>query len=81
VKFSFFQLCGFRVDNARVFQRVSINLNMTVGQAAYRLFIIMSTYSMHVGCVLYLLNCTDCCVWIRRKNLWLFVFEMYLIKA
>jgi len=27
-------LINFRGDNARVFQRVSMNLNMTVGQAA-----------------------------------------------
>jgi len=30
----FFHLSRFRVDNARVFQGVSINLNMPVGQAA-----------------------------------------------
>jgi len=32
--FSFINLIGFRFDNARVFQRASMNLNMTVGQAA-----------------------------------------------
>jgi len=37
VKFIFFHVFRFRVDNARVFQRISINLNMTVGQAACRL--------------------------------------------
>jgi len=31
-------LFNFRGDNARDFQRVSMNLNMTVGQAAYQLF-------------------------------------------
>ena len=36
IKLSFIHLTRFRVDNARVFQRVSMNLNMTVGQAAYR---------------------------------------------
>jgi len=30
-------LFNFRGDNARVFQRVSMNFNMTVGQAACRL--------------------------------------------
>jgi len=37
VKFSFFHLFRFRVDNTGVFQRVSMNPNMTVGQAACRL--------------------------------------------
>jgi len=37
VKFSFFQLFRFRVDNARVFQQISMNLNMTAGQAACRI--------------------------------------------
>jgi len=36
IKLRFIHLMRFRVDNARVFQRVSMNLNMTVGQAAYR---------------------------------------------
>jgi len=36
MKFSFIHLITFRVDNARVLQRVSINLNMTVGQAVCR---------------------------------------------
>ena len=34
MKFSFFHPLRFRVDNARVFQRISMNLSMTVGQAA-----------------------------------------------
>ena len=42
---------------------------------------IVSIYSKHIGCVLCLLNRTDCYVWIRRKNYWLFVFEMHLLKA
>ena len=37
MKFSFFHLFSFRVDKARVFQRVSLNFNMTVGQVACRL--------------------------------------------
>jgi len=36
MKFYFIHLIRFRVDNATVFQRVSMNLNMTVGQAACR---------------------------------------------
>ena len=50
MKFSFIYLIRFRVDNATVFQRVSMNLNMTVGQAACRLLI----YSTFAGCFLYL---------------------------
>jgi len=34
---SFLHLIRFRVDNARVLQQVSMNLNMTVGQGAFRL--------------------------------------------
>jgi len=41
MKFSFIHLIRFRVDNARVFQRVSMNLNMTVS----RMPTIMSSYS------------------------------------
>jgi len=37
VKFSFFNLFRFRVDNARLFHRVPMNLNVTAGQAACRL--------------------------------------------
>jgi len=36
MKFSFVHLIRFRVDNARVFQRVCMNLSVTVGQAACR---------------------------------------------
>ena len=37
MKFGSIHLIRLRVDNARVFQRVSKNFNMTVGQAACRL--------------------------------------------
>jgi len=37
MKFSVIHLIRFRVDNPRVFQRVSMNLNMTICQAACRL--------------------------------------------
>jgi len=36
MKFSFIDLIRFRVDNARVFQRVCVNLSTTVGQAECR---------------------------------------------
>ena len=34
MKLSFIHLIVFRVDNTRVFQRVSMDINRTVGQAA-----------------------------------------------
>jgi len=37
MKFSFHHLIRFRVDYTRVFQRVFVNLNMTVGQAICQL--------------------------------------------
>ena len=42
---------------------------------------IVSIYSQHAGCVLRLLNRTDCDVWLCQKNLWLFMFEMRLISG
>ena len=38
---------------------------------------IVSTYSKHIGCVLCLLNRTDCYVWIRQKNMWLFDIRVW----
>jgi len=43
--------------------------------------LIESIHSKHVGCFLCLLNRTHCYVWIRRKNLWPFVFEMHLMET
>jgi len=40
-----------------------------------------SIYSKHAGCVMRLLNRTDCYVWFYQKNLWLFMFEMHLISG
>jgi len=42
---------------------------------------IVSIYSQHAGCVLRLLNRTDCDVRLYQKNLWLFMFEMHLISG
>ena len=42
---------------------------------------IVSIYSKHAGCILRLLNRTDCDVWLYQKNLWLFMFEMHLISG
>ena len=50
VKFSFFHVFRFRVDNARVFQRISINLNMTVGQATCRLLRRLSQCTLAASC-------------------------------
>jgi len=36
MKFCYIHLIRFRVDNARVFQRVCVNLGTTVGQVACR---------------------------------------------
>jgi len=41
---------------------------------------IVSIYSMHAGCVLRLLNRTDCNVY-YQKNLWVFMFEIHLISG
>jgi len=42
---------------------------------------IVSIYSKHAGCVLRLLNRTDCYVWLYQKNFWLFMFEMHPISG
>jgi len=42
---------------------------------------ILSIYSKHTGCVLRLLNRTDCYVWLYQKNLWMFMVEMHLISG
>jgi len=43
-----FNFCG---DNARVFQRVSMNLNMTVGQAACQLLCQYTHSTLVASCV------------------------------
>jgi len=67
-----------RGDNARVFQRISIP--QYHGWPS-RMPTYVSIYSIHAGCVRRLLNRTDCYASIRRKNLWLFVFETNLISG
>ena len=42
---------------------------------------IVSIYSSMLAASCVLLNRIDCYVWIRRNNVWLFVFEMHLIKT
>ena len=57
MKFSFIHPFRFRSDNARVFQHIS--MNQYDGWSS-RMPTIVSIYSKHAGCVLRLLNCTDC---------------------
>jgi len=80
IKFSVFHLIRFRFK-ARVFQRVSMNLNMTIGQAAYQiLWIQASQRTLAATCVL-LNRPIVTCESGERNCLWLFVFETHLIKA
>jgi len=69
MKFSFIHLIRFRVDKHQ-------GLPTSYHESQYDgcsscMPTIVSIYSKHAGCVL--------CFW--RKNLWLFVFEMHLIKG
>jgi len=50
-KLSFILLIRFRVDNARVFQRVSVHLSMTVGQAACLLLWRQTQSTLATSCV------------------------------
>ena len=42
-----------------------------------RMPIVASICTKHAGCILCLLNRTDCYVWLYQKNLWLFIFEFW----
>jgi len=44
-------LFNFRGDNARDFQQVSMNLNMTAGQAAYQLLCRYTQSTLAASCV------------------------------
>jgi len=52
-----------------------------IGQAICQLLCLTNVYSKHAGCVLRLLNRTDCYVWLYQKNFWLFMFELHLISG
>ena len=71
-------LFNFRDDNARVFQRVSMNLNMTVGQAACQLLCRYTFSTLAASCVCWIVPIATCDY---QKNLWLFMFEMHLISG
>ena len=70
---------NFRSDNARVFQRVSMILNMTVGQAACQLLrrYTQSTLRLRPAFA----ESYRFYVWLYQKNLWLFMFELHLISG
>jgi len=51
MKLSFIHPFRFRGDNARVFQQISMNLNMTVGQAACRLLCRYTQCTLAASCV------------------------------
>jgi len=71
-------LLNFRGDNASL--STSFHESQYDGWSS-RMPTIASIYSKHAGCVLRLLNRTDCCVRLHQKNLWLFMFEMHLISG
>jgi len=60
MKFSFIPLIRFRVDNARIFQRVSMNLNMTAGQGACRLLCPYTHNTMAASCVCWIVPIVTC---------------------
>jgi len=57
---NFIHLIRFRVDNARVFQRVSINLTMTAGQATWRLLCRRTESTLAVSCVCWIESVITC---------------------
>ena len=68
-----------RGDKARVFQRVSINLNTTVGQAASQLLCRYTQSILTASCVCWIVPIST--LRLYQKNLWLFMFEMHLISG
>jgi len=60
MKFNFIHLIRFRCDNARAFQRVSMNLNMTVGQATCRLLCPYSQNTLSASCVCWIVPIVTC---------------------
>jgi len=55
-----FVLFNFRGDNARVFQRVSMNLNMTVGQAACQLLCQYTQGTLAASCDCWIVPIVTC---------------------
>jgi len=61
-------LFNFRGDNARVFQRVFMNLKMTGGQVACQILCRYTQSTLAASCVCWIV---DCYVLLYQKNLWL----------
>jgi len=53
-------LFNFRGDNARVFQRVSMNLNTTIGQAACQLLCRCTQRTLAASCVCWIVPTVTC---------------------
>jgi len=55
----FIYLIRFCVHNAKVFQRVYVNLNMTVGQAAWRLWCRHTQSTLTASCVWWIVSIVE----------------------
>jgi len=60
MNFGFIHLIRFHGDKARVFQRVSINLSMTVGEAACRLLCRSTQSTLAVPSVCWIVPIVTC---------------------
>jgi len=60
MKLSFIHPFRFRGDNARVFQQISMNLDMTVGQAACQLLCRYTQYTLAASCVCWIVLIVTC---------------------
>ena len=67
-------LFSFRGDNARVFERVSMNLNMTLGQAACQLLCRYTQNTLAAPCVCWIVPIVTC-------DSWLLMFERHLVSG
>jgi len=56
MKLSFIQPIRFRGDNSRVFQQISTNLSMTVGQAACRLLCRYTQSTLAASCICWIVR-------------------------
>ena len=60
MKLSFIHLIRFRVDNARVFQRISMNLNMTVGQDGCPPICRHTQRTLAASCIWWIMSIVTC---------------------
>jgi len=56
MKFSFIHLIRFSGDNPRAFQQISMNLNITVGQAACRLLCWYTQSALAASCICWIIR-------------------------